>query len=123
MPKVICTLENASSEISGVKFTPHPDGGAVSEEISDDQAAAFVAITGYALVEEAQPAGKPTAAAAKPPAAPAKPAKSAGKAAAPAPVVAPPAPDADPVVPDAGEATADVTTAPAPPAGDDETTF
>lgn len=117
MPKVICTLENASDEISGVKFTPHPDGGVVSEEISEDQAAAFTSVPGYALVT----AAVVTAPVAKPPAAPAKPAKTGGKASAPAPVVPPPAPDADPVVINAGEATATVTTT--PPAGDDETTF
>lgn len=51
MAKVICTLENASDEISGVKFKKHPDGaGMVSEDISDEQAARFASIPGYELV-------------------------------------------------------------------------
>lgn len=53
MAKVICKLENASEEISGVKFEPHPEGiGMVSEEISDEAAASFASITGYELVGE-----------------------------------------------------------------------
>lgn len=48
MAKVICTLPNASDEISGVKFTKHARG-VVSEDISDEQAAAFLEIKGYEM--------------------------------------------------------------------------
>lgn len=63
MAKVICTLNNASDEINGVKFKKHPDGhGMVSEDIGDDQAAVFASIPGYELVGATkaakQPAGK-----------------------------------------------------------------
>lgn len=51
MPKVICKLDHASDEISGVKFTA-VEGGKLSEEISDEQAARFASIPGYELVEE-----------------------------------------------------------------------
>jgi hypothetical protein len=57
MAQVICKLPNASEEISGVKFTAH-DGGMLSEEISDEQAARFASIPGYALVG-AKPAQAP----------------------------------------------------------------
>ena len=46
MPKIICTRQNASEEISGVKFTL-TDDGAVSEDISEEQAQAFLEIDGY----------------------------------------------------------------------------
>lgn len=46
MPKVICTLPNAATEISGVKFTP-ADGGVRSEDITAEQLASFLAIPGY----------------------------------------------------------------------------
>lgn len=49
MPKVLCTLRNASTLINGVRFASVPDG-MMSENISDEAAAAFVAIKGYALV-------------------------------------------------------------------------
>jgi hypothetical protein len=46
MPKVICTLPNASASISGVAFVPH-ELGVVSEEIEQDRADAFLRIDGY----------------------------------------------------------------------------
>jgi hypothetical protein len=46
MPKVICTLPNASEEINGVKFVSHKDG-MISEEIKEDVAALFLSIPGY----------------------------------------------------------------------------
>ena len=49
MPKVLCTLPNASDEISGVKFVSHAKG-MLSEDISDDVAAAFLEVPGYELV-------------------------------------------------------------------------
>lgn len=51
MPKVKCTLPNAANEINGVKFVSHASGGMVSEEISEEQAANFAAIPGYALFD------------------------------------------------------------------------
>ena len=49
MPKVLCTLPNASGEISGVKFSQH-EKGMLSDEVSDEQAEFFAAIPGYAIV-------------------------------------------------------------------------
>lgn len=49
MPKILCIRPNASDEISGVKFTPVEEG-MLSEDISDDTAAAFLEIDGYKLV-------------------------------------------------------------------------
>jgi len=49
MPKVLCTLPNASELINGVKFTAH-DKGMLSEEITEDQAEDFASIPGYELV-------------------------------------------------------------------------
>ena len=46
MPKVICTLPNASTSINGVAFDPH-ELGMVSEEIERDRADAFLRIDGY----------------------------------------------------------------------------
>lgn len=57
MPKVLCTLPNASAEISGVKFVTHA-AGMLSEEISDGQAADFASIPGYEIVGAA-PAAAP----------------------------------------------------------------
>lgn len=63
MPRVICTLENAGDEISGVKFHPLEDGGKVSDEISAEQAELFLSISGYESfdgeVEEPKPAAPP----------------------------------------------------------------
>lgn len=49
MPKVLCTLPNASELISGVKFATHAKG-MVSEDVADDVAAAFASIPGYEIV-------------------------------------------------------------------------
>ena len=46
MAQIICTRPNASDEISGVKFTKH-EKGMLSEEVSEEQAAAFLEIPGY----------------------------------------------------------------------------
>lgn len=51
MPKVICTLPNASELISGVRFVSHKLG-MISEEIEEDVAAAFTAIRGYVLADK-----------------------------------------------------------------------
>lgn len=55
MPKVLCTLPNASDEISGVKFSAAA-GGVVSEDIAQDVADGFLAIPGYELVSDKVPA-------------------------------------------------------------------
>lgn len=52
MPKILCTLPNASDLISGVKFATHAKG-MVSEDVSDDVAAAFASIPGYEIVSAA----------------------------------------------------------------------
>ncbi|HET8870432.1 MAG TPA: hypothetical protein VFM48_08305 [Aquabacterium sp.] len=46
MPKIICTLENASHLINGVKFIEH-EAGRISEEVSEEVAALFASIPGY----------------------------------------------------------------------------
>lgn len=46
MVQVLCTRPNASGEISGVKFTKH-EKGMLSEEITEQQAAHFLAVKGY----------------------------------------------------------------------------
>ncbi|HEX7642009.1 MAG TPA: hypothetical protein VF472_07320 [Burkholderiaceae bacterium] len=46
MPRVICTLPNASASINGVAFEPH-ELGVLSEEIEQDRADAFLRIDGY----------------------------------------------------------------------------
>jgi len=46
MPKVICTLPNASTSINGVAFGPH-ELGVISEEIEQDRAETFLRIDGY----------------------------------------------------------------------------
>lgn len=80
MARVICTLENASECISGVKFSLHKDehgapAGMISEKITAEQAENFLEIPGYELVVE-EPAPAPAKAAAAPtPAAPKAPTK------------------------------------------------
>lgn len=49
MPKVLCTLPNASEEIGGIKFTQHAKG-MLSEDIGDDEAARLASIDGYTIV-------------------------------------------------------------------------
>lgn len=50
MPRVLCKLPNASENINGVPFVSHADGGMVSADISDEQAAAFASIPGYSIL-------------------------------------------------------------------------
>ena len=54
MARVICNLPNAAEEISGVRFVAS-EGGMVSEDISDAQAAYFASIPGYVLIAGQQP--------------------------------------------------------------------
>ena len=64
MPKVICTLPNASEEISGVKFTAVEDG-MLSEDISDEQADHFLSIPGYKPADGGEDSKKSAEAAAR----------------------------------------------------------
>lgn len=54
MPQILCTLPNASNEISGVKFASN-EKGMLSEEVSDDVAADFASIPGYVVVGAVDP--------------------------------------------------------------------
>lgn len=54
MPRVICTLPNASETINGVAFTLDR-GQMVSEEVDEATAANFAAIPGYQLVAPPPP--------------------------------------------------------------------
>jgi len=49
--RVICTLPNASTDINGKTFAS-VEGGMVSEEMSDEEARAFLAVPGYALYDD-----------------------------------------------------------------------
>jgi len=60
MARVVCTLPNASTLINGVPFT-EDRGQMISDEISDEVAADFVAIPGYLSLVEAKPTKKPAA--------------------------------------------------------------
>ena len=62
MPKVLCTLPNASDEIGGIKFTQHAKG-MLSEDLSDEQAKRLASIPGYEMVGAAAPAPASNAAA------------------------------------------------------------
>lgn len=65
--RVFCTLPNMSAQVSGVRFTPAPDGsGWVSEDLTPALAAAFAAVPGYftlpeepELAPEPEPASEP----------------------------------------------------------------
>lgn len=54
MAKVLCTLPNAAELISGIRFSKHVKG-MLSEDITDEQADAFVQVTGYEKVEHRTP--------------------------------------------------------------------
>lgn len=62
MPKVICTLPNASNSINGHDFEDHPDGK-ISADLPEEVAANFATIDGYKIADEAHaekhPAEKP----------------------------------------------------------------
>ena len=60
MVQVICTLPNASEEISGVKFSAH-DEGMISEEISQEVADSFLEVShGYKLAGEVKATKQPS---------------------------------------------------------------
>lgn len=51
--KILCTLPNASEEISGIAFEKHPNGGMVSvDPVPEDVAEVLLSIDGYKAVEE-----------------------------------------------------------------------
>jgi len=52
--RVLCTLPNAGTLISGVRFAP-TDGGMLSDSLAADEAASFARIPGYVLVEDVAP--------------------------------------------------------------------
>lgn len=60
MPKVLCTLPNASSLISGVAFVSHANG-MLSEDVTDAVAADFATIPGYTIVGSTDSADKAAA--------------------------------------------------------------
>lgn len=96
MARVLCTLENASTEISGVKFSV-TDVGMLSEEISDALAAEWATIPGFELVELGEEVAAPAPPPKPVPAVRRKPAAAVAPAPAPAepPVVAAEAPPAE----------------------------
>ena len=52
MKRVICGRPNASTLISGVRFSPMGDGRYISDEIDDATADMFLDVSGYSLAEE-----------------------------------------------------------------------
>ncbi len=52
MSYVICTLPNASDEISGVAFEDHPEGKVSVEAVSAEVAERFASIDGYKVVKD-----------------------------------------------------------------------
>jgi hypothetical protein len=116
MPKVICTLPNAAAEINGVKFTP-AECGMLSDEVSAEQAEAFLSIPGYVEHKE-----DPAADARRKAEIAAAAQRAADEAAAALKAVTPPAPPAKTVAPVA-PAKAVKPAAKADGTADDETTF
>lgn len=54
--RVLCNLPNMSAQVSGVGFTPAPDGdGWVSDDLTPALAEAFAAIPGYSLLADPEP--------------------------------------------------------------------
>lgn len=59
--RILCTLSNMSEQVSGVRFTPAPEGnGWVSEDLTPALANAFATIPGYSLMPEPEPEPEPT---------------------------------------------------------------
>ena len=50
--RVLCTIPNASTNISGIAFARHATGHMVSEEISDEKAARFLNVVGFRELEQ-----------------------------------------------------------------------
>lgn len=58
MPRVLCTLPNASDLINGVRFIPDR-GQAISEEVPLEVAERFARISGYRLIPDPPPSDPP----------------------------------------------------------------
>ena len=48
--RVVCTIPNASENMSGIAFTRQPSGTLLSDEISEDQGARLLTIPGFSEV-------------------------------------------------------------------------
>ena len=61
MPKIICTLENAGTEINGIAFVPHDDGVSVisADDVKEPAYSLFLSIPGYVAHDE-EPGKKET---------------------------------------------------------------
>lgn len=60
--RVRCTLPNMSAQVSGVRFTPDPDGGGwVSDDLTPALAQAFALVPGYRLEPDATDSGPASA--------------------------------------------------------------
>jgi hypothetical protein len=59
--KIVCTLPNASTHISGIEFELTDEGAVSKEVISEKDAARFGKIPGYQLVEAEEPKDPPAA--------------------------------------------------------------
>ena len=58
--RVLCNLPNMSAQVSGVGFTPAPDGeGWVSDDLTPALAQAFAEIPGYILLADPAPKLEP----------------------------------------------------------------
>lgn len=66
MPKVLCTLPNASRLINGVAFVLHPRGVLSVDDLPDDVAASFGAIPGYEVLTDMEMAAEAEIEAAEP---------------------------------------------------------
>lgn len=51
MPKIVCMLENSSTEINGIKFVPHADGQHLISEadVGEPNLSIFLSIPGYCV--------------------------------------------------------------------------
>jgi hypothetical protein len=54
--KILCTRPNASDNINGYPFEPHPDGGMISvDNLPEEAVRKFLRIPGYEAVETGLP--------------------------------------------------------------------
>lgn len=63
--KILCTLPNASDEISGVAFEKCDKGMVSVDQVPEDVAAAMLSVDGYAEYADTAPAEAPDATVAK----------------------------------------------------------
>lgn len=58
--RVLCNLPNMSAQVSGVGFSPAPDGdGWVSDDLTPALAEAFATIPGYILLADPEQPAQP----------------------------------------------------------------